>query len=63
MNNIKRIWYLLDEIAIRCSARHMSTSCPICRCAIEAMKLCPEKPTPQECNDLYKEHNNGEEDE
>jgi len=58
MNDIKRIWYILDEIAVKCSAKHTGKSCPICERAIEAMKLCPEKPTHEECVKLYIERGN-----
>jgi hypothetical protein len=54
-SNNKRIWYILDEIACKCSARHMGTSCPICDRAVEAMKLCSEKPNHIECHELYEE--------
>jgi hypothetical protein len=58
--NIKRVWYILDEIAVKCSAKHMGKpSCPICDRAIEAMKLCPEKPNHQECLQLYEERLHG----
>jgi hypothetical protein len=58
MNNIKRIWYILDEIACKHSATHCGSGrqpCPICDRAEEAMKLCPFKPTPKECGELHKE--------
>ncbi len=56
ISDIKRIWFILDEIAVKCSASHEGNkSCPICERAVEAIKLCPEKPNSQECRDLYEE--------
>jgi len=58
MNDIKRIWFILDEIAVKHSATHTGSRdapCDICDRAIEAMKLCPEKPNHQECLQLYEE--------
>ena len=55
MENSKKIWFILDEIAVKCSASHLNRNCPICDKAEEAMRLCPEKPTPQECKELYRE--------
>ncbi|MFA5048947.1 MAG: hypothetical protein WC516_08040 [Patescibacteria group bacterium] len=54
MNNQKLAWYILDEIAVMCSSKHIGRDCPICDRAVEAMKLL-EKPTPDECNRFYKE--------
>ena len=55
ISNIKRVWYILDWIATKCSAKHCGRSCPICDRAEEAMKLCDEKPNHQECQELYDE--------
>jgi hypothetical protein len=54
-DDIKKIWYILDEIAVKCSAKHLGKSCLICERAEEAMKLCPDKPNHQECSELYNE--------
>jgi hypothetical protein len=58
VNNIKLIWFILDEIAVKHSATHTGskdTPCDICDRAVEAMKLCAEKPTHEECVKLYME--------
>ena len=52
----KLIWYILDEIACKHSATHIGSGnlpCPICDRAEEAMKLCPDKPNPEECQKLF----------
>ena len=56
MNDMKRIWFILDEIAVKHSASHAgskNTPCDICDLAVEAMRLCTEKPTHEECVKLY----------
>jgi len=58
ISNQKRIWYILDEIVVKHSATHLwsdSAPCPICDRAVEAMKLCHEKPNHDECQELYDE--------
>jgi len=58
ISNQKRIWYILDEIAVNHSSTHAgskNTPCPICDRAEEAMKLCSEKPNHEECQSLYDE--------
>ena len=55
MNNQKKAWYILDEIAVKHSARHTGSQyqpCEICDRATEAMRLL-EKPNHQECQELY----------
>jgi hypothetical protein len=58
INNTKRIWYILDEIAVKHSSTHCGSGnkpCPICDRTTEAMSLCLEKPNHEECNVLYQE--------
>ena len=52
----KLAWYILDEIAVRCSASHSRESCGICERAYEAMKLL-EKPSHKECVTFFEERN------
>ena len=59
ISNIKRVWFILDEIVVKCSAKHYGTNCPICNRAVEAMRLCPEKPNGTECEYLYQERLGG----
>ena len=54
----KLAWYILDEIAVRCSASHSRGYCGICERALEAMKLL-EKPTHKECVGFFEERYNG----
>ena len=54
ISNIKRAWYILDEIAVATSSAGLKR---IPAKAVEAMKLLPEKPTPDECAQLYEERN------
>ncbi len=51
--NEKLIWFILDEIAIACSSRHIGRSCSICDRVIEAMRLIKEKPSSIECQEYY----------
>ena len=53
INNKKRAWYILDEIAADCFG---CSSAVITAKVIEAMKLL-DKPTPAECQLLYNERN------
>ena len=52
MDNQKKAWYILDEIAVKCSASHSERGCPICDRAVEAMRLLI-KPTHKECQQLF----------
>lgn len=59
MNDEKLVWFILDEIAVKHSATHTGSGklpCDICDRAEEAMKLL-DKPTPEECKNLYNKRN------
>jgi hypothetical protein len=53
----KHLWYVLDEMAVLCSSRHTGRTCPVCEKIKQAMELCPDKPTPEECQQYYEERN------
>lgn len=60
ISNIKRVWFILDEIAVAHSATHTGSKnapCPICDRAVEGMGLLPDKPDHVESQCLYIERN------